>query len=167
MLNLVKIYRKIDAAILRFEETFVGTTLIFISVMAFINVIMRYFFGDNLNWVEELARYLVVWITFIGGSLCVRSGEHVVMSMLLDRVAAEYKKILRLAINFLGAVVVLYLAYLGALYSLNTFQSGQISPILNVSMGWAYLGIPVGCVLMAKNFMEIFIREITEGGLTK
>ncbi len=42
-----------------------------------LQVVMRYVLNSPLSWPEELARYLMIWATFIGAALLVREDGHV------------------------------------------------------------------------------------------
>jgi len=46
-------------------------------VVAVLQNISRFVLRDSLSWSEELARYLMVWATFIGASIGVKRGSHV------------------------------------------------------------------------------------------
>jgi len=36
------------------------------AVLVFVNVVSRYVFNYSIIWVEELTRYMMVWVGFIG-----------------------------------------------------------------------------------------------------
>ena len=52
------------------------------TFLLFINVTLRYLF-QGLFWVEEVLRYLFVWITFIGAATCVRQKAHISLDTLV------------------------------------------------------------------------------------
>ncbi len=60
----------------KFEQYFTGLILIAITFILFANVVLR-FFGISLEWAEEVARYGIIWVTFIGGSICIYKGGHI------------------------------------------------------------------------------------------
>ena len=162
-----KLFQKLDKSVVRLVEIFVGSTLIFISLLVFANSMLRYLFGANQNWVEEVARIMMVWMTFIGASLCVRTGEHVVMDMVLSRLKPKAHRMVKVIIGAIGAVTTTYLFYLSCVYVANTFKRGQFSPILGVATGVIYLCLPIGYFLMTKDFIGTTIREYKEGGAKK
>jgi len=55
-------------------------------------VLWRYAFRDALPWTEELARYLFIWITFLGAALAVRDGTHIRVSLLVERLPARWRR---------------------------------------------------------------------------
>jgi TRAP-type transport system small permease protein len=66
----------------KFEKQSYGDTLLAILLgclvlIMFIQVFCRYVLNSSLSWSEELAKYLFVWMTFIGGALCFRDKMHI------------------------------------------------------------------------------------------
>ena len=89
----VQLLRWIDKNILEnIEKYILAIGLIFLSVVVIFTVITRYFFGYSPDWSDELPRFIVIWITFIGMSYCVRKGEHVVIDILISRFKGNFKK---------------------------------------------------------------------------
>jgi len=49
------------------------------TAIIFLQVIFRYFLLQSLSWSEEVARYLFVWLTFLGASVVARSRSHIMV----------------------------------------------------------------------------------------
>jgi TRAP-type C4-dicarboxylate transport system permease small subunit len=137
ILGFDRLLGRVEAVVL---ATLVGT----ITVVTFAQVFTRYVMEDPLIWTEEVARYLFVWITLIGGAAAVRTRGHFGLDIL-----RRFAPPLRTPLGALTMLVVF--AFLGLLlYTgiLETWQAaGQMSPALQVRMHWAYLSIPVGAAL--------------------
>jgi len=162
--TFLKAIKKVDSAITLIEESFVGISLISVSIFAFINVICRYFFNNSLNWVGEISTYALVWITFVGGSICARHGAHVSMDILLARLSGWAYRYVMFIIGILCVIASLCLMYYGIVFTGKVLNSGQLNPILNISAAWLFLGVPVGFGLMFKNFTQFFMRTIFLAG---
>ena len=57
-----------------------------LAVMAslvFVNVVLRYGFGEGIAAAEELSRLLFVWMVFIGATAAYPAGEHMAFTSLL------------------------------------------------------------------------------------
>ena len=65
-LNLWPVLSKIAAALM-------GLTI----SLTFSQVILRYVFNNPFAWIEEISRYVFVWIVFLGAALAFRSGSHI------------------------------------------------------------------------------------------
>jgi C4-dicarboxylate transporter DctQ subunit len=156
----------------RFEESLVATGIAAASVVLFINVVLRYFFNSGWTWAEEFTRYTIVWIVFIGGSICVRKGMHLAVDALAIRFSESGQRLLRM---FVDAVCVLFCVYLiryGYEAVLLAYEAEQITAALEMPMHYVYLAIPVGGFLMAIRFTQDFFlalrgetgEHVTEAG---
>jgi len=64
-------------------------------------VIGRYVFGRSLTWTEEVPRYLLIWISFLGAAACVARREHVGFDVLFNALPAPARRWLGAAIGVL------------------------------------------------------------------
>src|SRR5512141_3015004 len=58
-----------------------------------LQVASRYVFNRPTSWSEELARYLFVWITFLGAAVVIRKRRHVDVTVLTDRLPPGAAKV--------------------------------------------------------------------------
>lgn len=137
------------------EEAFVGITIMTVTFFLFINIILRFFFSAGISWTEEFIRYAIIWITFIGASICFRRGIHVGIDVLIDYLPGKSKKTLSMIINLLAIVFMIFLIKYGFDLVLFSKGTGQLSPALQVPMFWVYLAIPIGALL---SLIHLFIQ---------
>ena len=57
----------IDRGLGALENMVIAALVVVITVVTFAQVVSRYVFSDSILWSEEVARYLFVWITLVGG----------------------------------------------------------------------------------------------------
>ena len=112
----------------------------------FLQVIFRYIVHQPLASSEELARFLFIWMTFIGGYLAARRGQHIGVELLQNMFPKMVKQAMQVLSNLIAtgffAIVSYYcIALWGKL-------STQISPALELPMSFVYLGMIIGCVFM-------------------
>ena len=142
-----------------FEDLFCAVSLLTAAVVLFVNVVLRYLFSASTSWAEELIRYLMIWITFIGGSICVRRGAHIRMDFLLTMlprsVAAALTRLVYLAAAGFCAALFWYSVRLVAF----TVELHQTSPAMGVPMWIPYLAMPLGSALMTLRFLMAACRR--------
>jgi TRAP-type transport system small permease protein len=126
--------------------------------IVFANVVMRYLLGTSLIWSEEVARHLMIWLTFVGSGLALRSGAQLGVDTLQDALPPAAARLLRLALALGMLVLFVLLAWYGIDYAWRT--RFQVSAALGVSMSYVYIGMPVGCVLMAIHLLLIVRRYV-------
>ena len=116
------------------------------AVLVFANVLARYLLNFSIIWVEELTRYMMVWVGFLGSGLVLRLGAHVAVDVLQDALPAGAARTLRAAIVVLLAVTFGAMLWLGIRYA--AFAWDQRTAVLDWSTGAVYLAIPIGAALM-------------------
>ena len=110
-------------------------------------VIGRYVLAAPSSGTEELARFLLIWITFLGATLAYQQGRHIAVTLLRDSLPERLRRIVSgagmlVAIAFLVTLAVIGWRYMG-------MQSFQKSPSLRMSMGIVYAVMPVCAAIMA------------------
>ena len=76
----------------------IGTAamLVAICVIVFVNVFFRYFLHIGLGWTEELARYLQVWMTFLGATVAVKRWAHFQLTIVDQLIPSALRRFTRL-----------------------------------------------------------------------
>ena len=126
-------------------------------VTIFAQVITRYGFSYTPEWSEELARYLFVYVVFLGSALIMGESGHLAVEFLPNRFKGTVFGKLLAALSLLcGYLFVLILLVQGAkMTEVMTFQE---SPGLGISMSYVYAVIPVSAVLMFLYLLRDTIR---------
>ncbi len=132
---------------------FIGALILIACFVLFVNVVLRAL-GYSLKWAEELTRYIIVWVTFIGGSMCIQDGTHVGIDVLPSRLGPKGKLILSIIINLISLAFVAVMAYLGVEMVMQAIRFRQITAAMMIPMAVPYLGVPVGCALMSIRYIQ-------------
>lgn len=149
-------FHTLDKGTEKLENFIMSAGLIFISFIVFTNVVSRYFFGYSFAWSEELARYIVVWVTFFGISSCARYGSHVNVDLLPGMLKSSAKKIHAIIVNGLMIVVSVYMTVISAGYTLQQFRGGNTSIAVAIPIWLIYLSTVIGFALMS----YVYIRKL-------
>lgn len=116
------------------------------TVIIFIHVICRYVLKSPLTWSEEVAKMCLIWITFGGSSYAFKEGAHVGVTLLVDRLPGNSKKIAEIVINILIIVFFAILLVFGTKIFLG--QAGKFSKAAHIPMMIPYSSIPIGAFLV-------------------
>lgn len=106
----------------------------------------RFLFSYSIFWSDELARFVLVWIAFLGMSVGVRRGAHPGVDSLVRAMPLAWARFTSLAAIGCCALFFLVMVGYGALLVLRTW--GQVSPSLGLRMGVPYLAVPTAGLLM-------------------
>lgn len=109
-------------------------------------VFMRYLFRLGPPWSEELARSLMVWMTFLLAPYIYKRNLFVNLDVILDRLSPLWVKIIRFAHVLLEMVVIVVLLYLSWKFMLNGKFSTSAS--LGIKMIYIFAVLPVGCGML-------------------
>ena len=132
------------------------------TLVVFAQVVMRYVFLSPFIWAEELARYLLLWISCLGAAYGLREGAHIAVMFLHNRFGRRSRFGLTLFIHL--TVIGFFMVCCVAGFQIALAQWDQISPGLQLPMTWAYLSIPVGFTIMALLTLELLIADCKKFG---
>lgn len=149
-----------------FEEIVCAFFLTVLVVTISTAVIFRYVLNSPLPWPEELARYSLVWLTFIGAPLATKSHSHIVVDFAGLFLPERPRLLVALAVH---SIVIVFLAvFLVYGFLLVQRMWVAISPALSIRVGYVYLSIPLGTALMIVHMIHEFTRTAralrTRGG---
>lgn len=131
-----------------FEEYFCIVTMVIMTIIVFMQVVMRYVFHNSLSWSEETAKYIFFWLSWIGASYAVKERSHFRVEMLANKFegrARIYFEYFALIIWFLFC---LFLTWYGTKLVLFLKDTGQRTPSMGLPMALPYASVPVGCGMM-------------------
>lgn len=146
------------------EEIFLLPSLVFSVGLIFVQVVMRYIFGNSLSWSEELARYLFVWQIWIGVSYAARNRTHLRITIIRDRLAPKTQKILELVVVAIWIGFGLFVAAKGFTLVMKVAKFKQVSSALQLPMMYVHMAVPVGCGLMVVRLVENTVKDFLQAG---
>ena len=147
-------FTKFDEILTRLEEFLLGILLTTASLVLFANVVARYVFNWGFPWAEELVRYEIIWMVFLGGSVAARQGLHIGVDILVRFAPVPLRKPINILINAISLAFCALIVYYGSSLISQTRMFGQVSPALQVPMWMVQTAIPLGAGLMALRFSQ-------------
>ncbi len=131
----------------------VGSMSVMLAII-FFQVISRYLFNYTFEWSEELARFLFVWVVFLGSALIMGESGHMAVQLLPSRLAGSRAgTYLEVFINLCSYAFILLLLIQGS--KMSSVMMFQTAPALGVPMGYVYSIIPLsGCLMLLYLFKD-------------
>lgn len=126
------------------EFVLVGLMLA-LCVDIFLGVFSRYVVGRTMPWYDEVARYLFIWMVFVGAAVAVRRRAHFGVNVLVARWSAAGQRAARV---LCWGLVMAYAVFI-TVQGLRIMEgvSVQTSPALGLTLSWVFLAIPVHGIL--------------------
>jgi C4-dicarboxylate transporter, DctQ subunit len=146
MKSLFKLIEKI-------ENSLITVLLFSTTVLLFVNVVLRYVFKSSTTWAEEVIRYAIVWVTFIGGSVCVRNKLHVGIDIFVSNMPLKVKKIFLVIADIFSAFFCGFITFYGYENTMLVVDTAQKSAAMMMPMWIVYMAMPIGSLLMTIRFL--------------
>ncbi len=161
------------------EEYLIALLMATATIITFVAVVHRYMSGFNIpvvqdylislntSWAQELTIYLFVWMAKFGAAYGVRSGIHVGVDVLVNRLDEKKKNLFVLISLGAGALFTGIIGTVGVFFVFRIAHTDQISSDLEIPMWWVYLAIPLGSYLMSFRFLQVAWHFVRSGELPK
>lgn len=150
MNKVIKVLQKI-------EENFLITCLSVMGIILTIQILLRYFFNAPISWAEELARYLQIWITFIGIGYGFRKSSHIALTLIKDKLPLKIAIIVSIINNIIMIFSCGVVIYISPIF---LTQQNKLSSAMHVSMQLVYCVIPIGFVIAIIYLVADILREL-------
>ena len=147
--------RKLSRFLDYYEKIF-GTVILLAMVgLVFYQVIARFILGSQLRWSEELARYCMLYISFLGIGAGIKYHKHVGVDLLGTMLKPKGKRVLMLILAVITTLIIGVFTYYTGKVTLKILKTGQVSPAAHIPMWIPYATIPLG-------FFGGILRELEE-----
>ncbi|GEN23649.1 TRAP transporter small permease [Halomonas cupida] len=138
--------------------------LLVMTVLIFWQFFARFVVGKPLFFSEEIARFAMIWLTFIGAGYAYRKGLLISVDIVLEYAGPRLATVMRVLIILCSLSFALILVHYG--FNLVERVSHQIAPSTRVSMMWPYLAVPLGGLVIVVNSLGLLLDEVDAASRT-
>lgn len=142
------------------EEYIASSLLIGVSVLIFVQVVLRYVFSYSIYWSSEASIYLIIWFIFIGSSIAIREKAHVTVDVVVEILPPVFKKLMAIIAYLVSIGFCIMMLKAGVDMVMHVGSRGITTAAMGVPMSWAYLAVPVGFSLMLIRFSQALFTEL-------
>ncbi len=122
--------------------------------VTFAQVFFRFVIVHSLPWSEEFSRYSLVWASFLGASVALKRGLHIGVGAFVAKLPKKRRRLIYLMTS--GVVTIFLVVVVVKGFQMASFNMRQSSPAMRIPMGFPYLAIPVGSLLMVIHLLDEF-----------
>jgi TRAP-type C4-dicarboxylate transport system permease small subunit len=160
----LKISKRFDSVL----QNLLGGLLLLVVGLTFFQVLLRFFFKGYLAWGEEISRYVMIWMTYIGAIWLSKNGKHLSVGIKLQKnFNRKVIAFIDILINLCLMVVALVITYYGTLFVQSTLNYAATS-ISWLRMGYIFMPMPIAMAFIAyysvknmiNNFLILIRKEI-------
>ncbi len=132
----------------RIVDAVLASIILAMTAVIVISVFYRYVLNLPLSWTDEIARIMIVWLSFVGGYMALREGKHIGFDLVVKKLSAP----VRAAVEVIGQAAVLVfllvVVWQGFIFAGKFLDTPM--EYTQIPLGWvAYSTIPVSGLLMA------------------
>ncbi len=131
------------------------------AVIVVLQVFARYVLNNSLFWSEELARYCLVWISFLGASVAYHDRAHPGVNLLFSRLTPALERFVAILVHLISLGLFSIMVVHGIKFAV--FVRLQITPALAIPK-WVIMGIiPLSGAIFMVHGVRFLAREIQGG----
>ena len=130
-----------------------------IAVIVIAAVVFRYGFNNSLSWAEDAAKFLMVWMTFVGAPLGFKHGAHVSCDLLPPGLPPVVLRAIRALVWLIVIFVMAMLTRTGWTFAWNGWSQVALT-VGDISMFWIFVCMPIGAALMMLVAIEQLLRVL-------
>lgn len=145
---------KLDKKLHNITLSLTAGLLLFAVLLTFYQVVTRFVFNAPAPWSEILARGIIIWSVFLGLPYVIRHGELISIEFIY-KIFPKNKYVLTSVIQFIILIVLSVITFYGIQVTIKV--SHQLVALLDFSMAWLYVSIPIGCGL---SIISVVLRQI-------
>ncbi|HJU32378.1 MAG TPA: TRAP transporter small permease [Hyphomicrobiaceae bacterium] len=138
-----------------------GAILAVMTAAVFTQVVLRYLGRVGIDGLEEVPRYLFIWLVMIGAASAMQRGEHTVLDYFVNRMGPRARALVIAVTNIVGIGLFLYLIKLSWVLVPNAQL--QTSAGLNLPLGYVFVAVPIGSALIILPMARAAYRALRDG----
>ena len=135
------VLNKFSNAVNTLVEYIVAILMGLMTIIVFVQVLFRLFAG-SLPWSEELARYMMIYLVYMGASVGVKYGNHIAVEFLSTMLPKKGQEVLQIVVDLLSLVCFAVIIFYG--FKVVNITMMQKSPAMQVKMGYIYFSLVLG-----------------------
>jgi len=147
----------IDSWVGRLERVLLGTSLIFMTVLIFSNVLLRFVTGETITFAEDLSVFLMICMSFFAASYAAGRAQHISMSAVYDLLPAAARKLLYLLHLVVGAGLALLLFVLSLQVTTRIYDLRNEIASMALPKFWPYLLVSLSLLFMSVHFVRLTV----------
>ena len=141
----------------RSVENLTAVMLACMVILIFMQIVSREIMSSSFSWTEEVARFLMIWVTFLGASFAFQHGAHIGIEYFKMKLPLLFQRLFNILALISSTIFFLYMIVQGM--ALVERAMNQTSTALNIPMGYAYIVIPISGILMFINLLDVTIKS--------
>lgn len=142
------------------EEGIVAALLLFMTGLAFANVVVRYLTTSSLAFSEELLVNLFVWLSLFGAAIGVRRKAHATVDLIVQSLPPALRLVARIFAYACSALAAAIVVWQGAAMARFQHDMGAETYSMALPSWWFALGVPLGAAAILVRLAQAGWRDV-------
>ena len=151
----------VDLSVYRWEDWVTLAVFWLLAFDVFYQFFTRYVLDDSAAWTEEIARYLLIVVTFIGSSMGARRNTHIQVEFIYRYLPAAVGRALSTLVDVVRVAVLGYATWL-AIDLVPRMHNLQMT-VIDWPMSYVYALVALGLALMTFRSTQVAITHFRQG----
>lgn len=136
----------------------IAVALVIMVIVTSIEVVRRYIFSLSFVWAEELVKFLLVAVTFLGGAVAYRAKGLAYLDLLTSKLSKKKKQVMDTINSIITIVFCIYFSIQGYAYTFSPVVTKMTSTGLKLNMSFIYITIPLGFTFICIFTLESMLK---------
>ena len=143
----------------KLEEVFLVVLMAVATAIVFAQVVTRFVLKTPLPWSEEVARFMFLWLIWVGAAFATKERAHIRIDFLVNRLPKAGQKLCLVLSTLVWLAFAVFMVYVSLILTNSVMSGGQIGTGSGVPMWIPYASIPVGMILMIFRMIQNIIID--------
>ena len=158
-LSILNLIDAIVQPLIKLCKIAVISCVLSIALIVSTSIFFRYVLNNSITWSEEIAKYLMVWMVFVGAPVAMVQSRHIAIEMFPNLFRPRIRAFIFLIVNLLIVMTMGFWTYRGLTYTIGG-MSQVMSSFDKIPLGVVFASIPFGsCIMMIISF-QISLNQI-------
>ncbi|RPH45877.1 MAG: TRAP transporter small permease [Burkholderiales bacterium] len=132
-----------------------------LALTVFYQFFTRYVLSDSAAWTEEIARYFLIVVTFLGASMAVRRNNHIHVEFIYRWLPASVGRAMSTGVDIVRVAFLAYATWLSI--ELMPKMANLNMTVVDLSMKWIYGAVTLGFAMMTFRSVQVALRHRRRG----
>ena len=144
-------------------ELLVMVVVVVLVVDVLWQVFTRFILKNPSTWTEELAVFMLIWVSLLGAAVALGRGAHLGIDYFVGKLPMKQRLVTEVFVFLCIALFSFTVMILGGIeLVIETLRLNQISPAINIKVGYVYLAIPISGFFLVLYSVIGLVERITE-----
>ncbi len=148
---MIELFKRCEEAVGRLLEWFLVIIVAVLVLDVLWGVVSRHFLDAPSRWTEEVATFLLIWLSLVGSAVAFRRHEHLGVDFFMGKLDPGAQRLMRIVAL---VIVIAFAAFVliggGCILVAEALAVEQRTPALGVLMGYVYVAVPLSgvCIVL-------------------